>query len=96
MVKHFVQKVLQWMRRSHASCATRPTDNVSTRFVFEPLEPRLLLSADWGSGLDDPELIAMLGENRLEPAVVRPLLTGNDVAVQLPTRHELVFVDSGI
>jgi hypothetical protein len=46
------------MRKIFANSAVRPVNQVSQKLIFETLEPRLLLSADWGGGLDYPENLA--------------------------------------
>ncbi|MBI2179985.1 MAG: DUF4347 domain-containing protein, partial [Deltaproteobacteria bacterium] len=51
---YFVHQVLERLRKKHVGAGVRPAGKVSKRLVFEPLEPRLLLSADSSLGIVYP------------------------------------------
>ncbi|MBI2228370.1 MAG: DUF4347 domain-containing protein, partial [Deltaproteobacteria bacterium] len=53
-MSYFVHRVCQRLRKEHVGAGVRPAGKVSKRLVFEPLEPRLLLSADSSLGIVYP------------------------------------------
>jgi hypothetical protein len=109
---NFLHGLRQRLRGSRAHDRSRPTAAQKSRqFVFEPLEPRLLMSADpvfGGSMAVEPVVIApaeptVIGAALLDnssPVTMaiqqEPARTGSAAAEQAQARHEIVFVDTSV
>src|SRR6185503_418733 len=112
IVTNFVRRLYQKIRVHRLDCGGRRIGpHRSSPFVFEPLEPRLLMSADPVLGIASvatPMTIAVTeptvltarlldNSNQVTLAAQRePARTGSAAAEQTPARHEVVFVDTRV
>jgi hypothetical protein len=77
-VTNFEHRLCQRLRKEHVGAVARPAGKVFRPLVFEPLEPRLLLSADSGLGVVYP------GEQSLRDAGEPPAIVAGLVDVSSP------------